>query len=156
MALKFKFNSKTEIPADLAAHYVERDGAWVLDADGAADKSKLDEFRSTNVTLLKQLDEQKKRFEGIDPDEFRKLADEKRQLEEAQQLKAGELEKVVENRVKGMKADWDKQVTTLTSERDSLTARLTAIQIDQGVVGAATKRGLRATALTDITARARN
>jgi len=156
MALKFKINSKNEIPAELAAHYVERDGAWILDADGAADKAKLDEFRSTNVTLLKQLDEQKKRFEGIDPDEFRKLADEKRQLEESQQLKAGELEKVVENRVKGMKADWDKQVAGLTSERDSLNARLTAIQIDQGVVGAATKRGLRATALTDITARARN
>jgi hypothetical protein len=156
MALKFKFKTKDEIPADIAAHYVERDGAWILDAEGAADKAKLDEFRSTNVTLLKQLDDQKKRFEGIDPDEFRKLADEKRQLEESQQLKAGELEKVVENRVKGMKADWDKQLTTLTSERDSLNARLTAIQIDQGVVGAATKRGLRPTALADITARARN
>jgi hypothetical protein len=38
MALKFKFNSKSEIPADLAAHYLERDGVWVLDADGVADK----------------------------------------------------------------------------------------------------------------------
>ncbi|MGZ4971682.1 MAG: hypothetical protein ACXWDN_02895 [Limisphaerales bacterium] len=157
MALKFKFNSKSEVPAELAAYYVEHDGAWVLDADGAADKAKLDEFRSTNVTLLKQLDEQKKRFEGIDPDEFRKLADEKRQLELlAQGHKPEEIEKIVGDRVKGLKADWDKQLTTLTSERDSLNARLTAIQIDQGVVGAATKRGLRATALTDITARARN
>jgi hypothetical protein len=33
--------------------------------------------------------------------------------------------------------------------------RLTAIQIDQGVITAATKRGLRPTAITDITARAR-
>ena len=31
MALKFKFKSKDEIPAELAGHYVERDGAWVLD-----------------------------------------------------------------------------------------------------------------------------
>ncbi len=165
MALKFKFNSKSEIPAELAAHYVERDGAWVLEADGSADvlahghdalKARLDEFRQSNLALLKQIEEQKTRFDGIDPDEVRKLTDEKRQLEEAQQLKAGELEKVVENRVKGMKADWDKQLTTLTSERDSLNARLTAIQIDQGVVGAATKRGLRPTAFADITARARN
>ena len=36
------------------------------------------------------------------------------------------------------------------------TRRLTTIQIDQGVVTAATKRGLRATAIPDITARARN
>ncbi|MGD0614233.1 MAG: hypothetical protein ABSA69_02190 [Verrucomicrobiota bacterium] len=56
--------------------------------DGAADKSKLDEFRSTNVALLKERDDLKKRFEGIDPDEFRRLADEKRGFEEAQQVKA--------------------------------------------------------------------
>src|SRR6266481_1624967 len=78
MALKFKFKSKDEIPAELAAHYVERDGAWMLDADGVADKAKLDEFRSNNVALLKQLEEQAKKYEGIDPEEVRKLADEKR------------------------------------------------------------------------------
>ena len=72
MALKFKFKSKDEIPAELEAHYVERDGAWVLDVDGAADKSKLDEFRANNIALSKQLAELKKRFEGIDPDEVRR------------------------------------------------------------------------------------
>jgi len=34
--------------------------------------------------------------------------------------------------------------------------RLTVIQIDQGVIASATKRGLRATAIPDITARARS
>jgi hypothetical protein len=41
------------------------------------------------------------------------------------------------------------------AERDALTGRLTAIQIDQAVVNEATKRGLRPTAITDITSRAR-
>ena len=94
MALKFKVKSKDEIPAGLETHYVERDGAWVLDADGVAEKSKLDEFRSTNVALMK--------------------------------------------------------------ERDALNSRLVTIQIDQGVVATATKRGLRATAIPDITSRARS
>jgi hypothetical protein len=156
MALKFKYNSKDEIPAELVALYAEREGAWQLDVDGVADKAKLDEFRSNNTALLKQIEEQRKRFEGIDPDEVRKLADEKQRLDEERQLKAGELDKVVENRIKGLKADWDKQVATLTSEREALNARLTAIQIDQGVITAATKRGLRPSALTDITARARS
>ena len=49
----------------------------MLDAEGAADKSKLDEFRNTNVALMKERDDLKKRFEGIDPDEFRWLAEEK-------------------------------------------------------------------------------
>jgi hypothetical protein len=41
-----------------------------------------DEFRTTNVSLLKERDKLKKRFEGIDPEEVRKLADEKRRLED--------------------------------------------------------------------------
>jgi len=156
MALKFKYNSKDEIPAELVALYAEREGAWQLDVDGVADKAKLDEFRTNNTALLKQLEEHRKRFDGIDPDEVRKLAEQKARLEEERQLKAGELDKVVENRIKGLKAEWDKQVTALTSERESLNARLTAIQIDQGVITAATKRGLRPTAIADITARARS
>jgi hypothetical protein len=48
------------------------------------------------------------------------------------------------------------QVRAIAAERDSLNARLTAIQIDQGVTTTATKRGLRPTAIPDITARARS
>ena len=155
MALKFKFKSKDEIPTDQQALYVERDGAFVLDVDGAVEKAKLDEFRANNIALSNQLAEHRKRFEGIDPEEVRKLAEEKRRLEEAQQLKSGEVEKVVEGRLKTAKTEWDKQFAAVTSERDSLNARLTAIQIDQGVIGSATKRGLRPTAMPDITARAR-
>ena len=155
MALKFKYRTKEEIPTEHLAFYAERDGAWQLDAEGATDKAKLDEFRDHNNALKKERDELMKRFEGIDPEEVRKLAEEKRKLEEAQQLKAGEVDKVVENRIKGLKADWDKQVAGLTAEREALHGRLTAIQIDQGVITAATKRGLRPTALTDITSRAR-
>ena len=73
MSLKFKFKTKDEIPADHLSLYAERDGVWLLDVEGAVDKSKLDEFRSTNVSLLKARDELKQRFEGIDPDEVRKL-----------------------------------------------------------------------------------
>ena len=56
---------------------------------------------------------------------------------------------------RALQGDFDKQLSAVTSEREALTARLMAIQIDQGVLGVAAKRGLRATALPDITARAR-
>ena len=68
MALKFKLKSKDEIPADQQALYVERDNGWMLDVDGVVDKSKLEEFRANNIALSNQLAEQKKRFEGIDPE----------------------------------------------------------------------------------------
>ncbi|HMP82701.1 MAG TPA: hypothetical protein PKA41_08380 [Verrucomicrobiota bacterium] len=155
MALKYKIKSREEVAAELQPFYVGRDGAFYLDAEGATDKTKADEMRNHNIELRKQLEQLNARFDGIDPDEVRKLAAEKQRLEEERQLKAGELDKVVESRVKSLKADWDKQLSTVTAERDSLTSRLTAIQIDQGVITAATKRGLRPTAIPDITARAR-
>ncbi len=115
MALKFKAKAKDEIPAELQSLYVERDGGFVLDVEGAVEKSKLEEFRSNNITLANQLAETKRRFEGI----------------ESEQVKA------------------------VAAERDALNARLTAIQVDQGVVAVATKKGLRPSAIPDITARAR-
>ena len=68
MALKFKFKTKEEIPAEHLPLYAEREGAWVLDVDGAVEKTKLDEFRNNNVELAKERDELKKRYEDIDPD----------------------------------------------------------------------------------------
>ena len=151
MALKFKYATKQEIPAEHQPFYVERDGAWTLDADGVVSQARLDEFRQNNIALTNQL----KRFEGIDPDAVRQLAEDKRKLEEAQQLKAGEVDKVIEARLKVARAEWDKQHGVVVAERDTLTGRLTAIQIDQAVVTEATKRGLRPTAIPDITSRAR-
>ena len=156
MALKYKYTGKDQIPAEHAALYVERDGAFHLDAEGAVDKAKADELRNHNIELRKQLEERDARFDGIDPDEHRRLLDEKRKLElQAQGHKPEEIDKLVTERLKGLKADWDKQFAAVTGERDSLNTRLTSIQIDQGVITTATKRGLRPTAIPDITARAR-
>ena len=162
MALKYKYASKEQVPAEQAGLYVEREGAWLLDAEGAVEKTKHDELRNHNIELRKQIEEHNARFGGMEPDEVRRLVEEKRKLEEEklrleeqQQIKAGEVEKVVESRVKGIKADFDKHVATVTGERDAATTLLTAIQIDQGVITTATKRGLRPTAIPDITARAR-
>jgi hypothetical protein len=151
MALKYKYATKQEIPAEHQSLYVERDGAWTLDADGIVSQAKLDEFRQNNIALTNQL----KRFEGIDPDAVRQLAAEKQRLEDEQRLKDGKFQDVLDARLKTARTDWDKQHGVVVAERDALTGRLTAIQIDQAVVTEATKRGLRPTALTDITARAR-
>ena len=128
MPLKFKLKSREEAPAEIANLYVEREGARVLDVHGAVEKSKLDEFRNANVSLIKERDELKKRYEGIDPDEVRKLADEKRRLEEGKLLNGRQaphpsplpsaerekIEKVVEARVKALKDDFDKQLSAAT------------------------------------------
>jgi hypothetical protein len=155
MALKYKYAKREEIPAEQAALYVEREGAFYLDAEGVTDKGKADEFRTNNVALKKELEEFKARFDGIDPEAVRQLGAEKARLEEEQRLKEGKFQEVLETRLKNAKGEWDKERKTLTEDRDTLTSRLTAIQIDQGVLTVATKRGLRPTAIPDITARAR-
>jgi hypothetical protein len=116
MALKFRAKTKEEIPAELQSLYLERDGGFVLDVEGAVDKARVEEVRASNIALASQLAEQRKRFEAIESE----------------------------------------QVKVIAAERDSLNAKLTAIQVDQGVLTVATKKGLRPTAIPDITARARS
>jgi len=144
MPLKYKYMNKQEIPAEHQPFYVERDGAWLLDADGVVSQSKLDEFRQNNITLTKSL--------RTATDELEQMKSERQRLDEEQQLKAGDVDKVVAAR---LKTELDRVHAPVVAERDALHGRLTAIQIDQAVVNEATKRGLRPTAITDITARAR-
>lgn len=148
MAMKFKYAKREEIPAEHAAFYVERDGAFVLDVAGAVDKAALDEFRSTNAGLNKALAEFKAKYAGIDPEAVKQLAEEKARLEEEQKLKEGKLSDVIAERIRAA-------VGPLQAERDAAQARLAALLIDQAVVAEATRRGLRATAVPDLTLRAR-
>ena len=119
MPLKFKCKSKEEIPAEHLGLYVEREDAFVLDVEGATDKARLDEFRTHNVALKRQLDELAKKYEGIDPANVQALLEEKRRLEEAKHLKEGEVDKLVESRTRSLKSDLEKQIASLTTERDS-------------------------------------
>jgi hypothetical protein len=151
MPLKFKYSNLKDIPAEDVRLYVERGSEWILDAESEVSKAKFEEFRANNIALTNQL----KRFEGIDPDAFRQLAAEKQRLEEAAALKAGEVDKVIDARLKVARTEWDKAHGPVAAERDALLGQLSTIQIDQAVVNEAMKRGLRPSAVSDLTARAR-
>lgn len=87
MALKGILGTKAEIdalPEAVRGLYAEKDGKFFLDIDGGfvspqevTDlKSKVAEFRDTNVSLLKKvgdLEPQLKKFEGLDPEEYKRL-----------------------------------------------------------------------------------
>ena len=149
MTLKNKYASAGDIPAELKPFYVEREGAFHLDAER---DGKIDELRATNITVMKERDALLKRFEGIDPEAVRKLADEKRQLEEAAQLKAGEFEKVLAARLKEFQ---DKNLTPVQARAEAAEKRLAVVMIDDAVRDAALKRGVIPSALPDVMARAR-
>ena len=148
MPLKNKYATAAEVPAELKSFYLERDGAWHLDAER---DPKVEEMRQRNVDLLKENALWKQRFDGIDPDAVRALAEEKRKLEEEAQLKAGEFNKVLAARL----ADQAKQFAPVSEELKATKAQLATVLIDNQVIAEATKRGLRPTAMPDLVARAR-
>jgi hypothetical protein len=155
MTLKRFHKTEADIPAEVRGLYVAKDGGFILDAEGHVDKAAHDEMRANNVALQKQVNDLMARYEGIDPEAVKALAAEKAALEEKALLKAGEVDKVLTTRLGAVKAEFDKQTAALKAERDAATASLTAVLIDRGVIEAGSKRGLRATAIPDITARAR-
>jgi hypothetical protein len=153
------YKTKAEVPAALAEFYVEHEGAWVLDVE---DRGRLAEFRTNNRTLKAkseaaeaELAALRARFDGVDPDEAKKGAAERQALIEQQQLKAGEIEKVMAVRVSAARAEADKLAAAANQRLAQVEARLAETLIDKGVMTLATKRGLRPTAVPDITSRAR-
>jgi hypothetical protein len=73
-------NDGTEVQTE-----VEKNGKWVLGVDGVVDpasveelrrasKAKLEEFRNTNVALLKERDELERRLERSDSEQVRAVA----------------------------------------------------------------------------------
>ena len=149
MALKHKYQTAAEIPAEVKTLYVERDGAWHLDAER---DPLVEEMRTNNVNLLKENATWKQRFSGIDPEAVRKLAEDKRKLEEENQLKAGEFEKVLAAR---MKEHDEKRFAPVLARAEAAEKQLSTLMIDNQVIAEATKRGLRSTAIPDLLARAR-
>ena len=152
MALMRKYATAAEVPAELRAHYVERDGAMMLDCER---DPKLEEFRATNVATLKELAELKARYEGIDPEAVRKLATEKARLEEEQRLKDGKHEEVWTGRMKTAQGEFERQLAQLRAVNEGNERLITGMVIDQAVLAEATKRGLRPVAIPDLNARAR-
>jgi hypothetical protein len=73
IGLKFKAKSKEEIPTELQSLYVSGRAAGSCWTWRAVDKAKVEELRSSNAALLKERDELRKRFDGIDSDEAWKL-----------------------------------------------------------------------------------
>lgn len=68
MALKYTIDDIVEAPGPLRSEYEKgTDGKFHLKIDGHPDTTKLAEFRTTNVTLMRERDALKAQYEGIDP-----------------------------------------------------------------------------------------
>jgi hypothetical protein len=128
-----------------------QDNKFHLAVDGLIPAARLDEFRTNNIELKKALE----KFEGVDIETYQKLVEQDRKLKEKKMIDAGDLEKVVEERVKALKADMEGSLQSVSKERDTLATKLSSVLIDSAVKSAAVSVGVVPTAVDDVVLRAK-
>lgn len=162
--LKFKYRSESDIPAEFKSHYAKKGDVWQLDAEGAEDAERFAEFRDTNISLLKALgatsvDDAKAKaaaMKDVDPARYRKLVDDAEAAEQKRLKDSGKLEEAHAQQLAAVKKAKDDELATERTAKAALQARLESLLIDGSVQAEAVKKGVRTTALVDVTTRARN
>lgn len=152
MKLKFKIAKLEDVEEQFRSLYTEGgDGAFYLSVDGAVDKSKLDEFRSTNIDLMKKLE----KYGDVDPTKLQDMLENERKIAEKKLIDAGDIEGLVEQRVSTMKKEYDSKITKLTDDLGVSNRQLETLLIDNAVREQASKVGVQATAVDDVLLRAK-
>lgn len=156
MKLKYRISKLEDVEEQYRGLYAaSADGTFTLQAEGVADKAKLDEFRDNNISLSKQMDDLKKMFEGIDPNKVRELMARQKELEEKKLIDAGKLDELLAQRTTAMKSEYEAKLTAAEEARKKVTSQLEVLLVDSAIQTAAAKTGVRATALEDVMLRGR-
>jgi hypothetical protein len=128
MALELQVDSLESVPEAVRTLYVEQDGKFKLDVAGVPDttglKSALDAERKAAKEAAKQLNEFKTKYDGIDPEEFLRLRQEREAAEEAKLKAEGKAEEIAERRMEKAKAEYQSQVDAVKAENEALNKKL--------------------------------
>lgn len=152
MKLKFKIAKLEDVEEQFRGLYTEGgDGSFYLSVDGAVDKTKLDEFRNTNIDLMKKLE----KYGDVDPSKLQELLENERKIQEKKLIDAGDIEGLVEQRVSTMKKEYDSKIKKLTEQLGMSNRQLETLLIDNAVREHAIKVGVQPTAVDDVLLRAK-
>ena len=155
MTVKSRVKSLDEVPEAARSLYVEQDGEFFLPVEGMVPKDKLDEFRTNNVDLKKQLEAFQEKFDGVDPDVFRELSAKAQKERDKKLIDSGKVEEMVNERLNAAKAGFDKERKSYDDTTKKLTVQLEGLLIDNAVRDASAKCGVRPGAVDDVLLRAR-
>ena len=177
MALKLVLKKLEEVEENLRPLYKQVGDEFVLETDDGEYKSRIGEFRNTNIDLNKQIttlqeqmtgytdmQTQLKGFEGIDPEAARKAMGVMQQLDDQKLIDAGKLDEVLEQRTSRMQSDYEGRIKALNesleqhkSEGAVFKSKLTEVVIDNSLQAAVSKTAtVRQGAMQDIISRGRN
>jgi len=153
MALKTFIKDLNEVVEALREHYTASEGGFVLITEDGGFKKRIDEFRSNNIALTKKLEA----FSNIDPDHYKTLAEENKELKkQAASKDSPDIEKI--------KTEYEGRLTTLSEAKknaemqaQTYRSQLHGHVIDNVVAKAVSNVGkVQKGALTDILSRARS
>jgi len=135
--LKFKLSSEDfeKLSDAEKTFYAQTGDGYQLQVDGAVDKSKIDEFRSTNVDLLKQQEQ----FKGVDIEKYRKLEEQERKLRDKELIDKGEFDTLLAENTSVMKSDYEAKINILTKQLDDSSGNYNSLIAKHEIEGAATK-----------------
>jgi hypothetical protein len=151
MAIKYIVDTLEEIPEAVREHYTETGGKWILDCEGAAPQAKVEEFRTNNIALKRDLE----KFKDVDPDKYKELLQKEEDFEAGNAKTKEEIEAAVEKRVEKLKTESETKIKKLEEDNGGLVTRLTDLQINQAVISTAGALGMQKGADSDIVARAK-
>jgi len=126
-------------------------GKFRLNVEGAVPREKLDEFRQTNIDLLKKAEE----FKGIDPKKYNTLLSLEKRVTDKELVDAGKIEEVVTSRIASMQQEHSTIVTDLGQKLEVSNKQLESLVIDSAVRVKALEAGVLPTAVDDVMLRAK-
>jgi hypothetical protein len=151
MALKASIDSLDGVPEALHEHYTQsEDGKYRLNAEGIEDVSGLKSALAKEREERKRAKEALDKLKDVDPEEYQTLKKEATERKEKKLLDSGKVEELIVERTSRMKADYDKQLKDLSTERDALQQKLTQLDqltVDNAMSAAAAKAGVLPEAL---------
>ena len=148
--LKSLYDTLDAIPEILREHAQEKDGKFVLDIEGMIQRKDLDEWRTNNRNLKRELDTLKPQLADLQ-EKYKDI-----DLEDYARVKAGtgDVQKQIADVEKRLKAQFDTNVAQERSARAAAEAKFHLAQISNAVTLIAPKVGIQDTAIEDVQARA--
>lgn len=155
MTLKAVIDDISLLPNALREFYVEQDGKFLLNVEGLVPKARLDEFRENNIKLVQERDELRQRYDGIDETKARELLAKAQNEKDKKLIEAGKVDELLAQRVEAMRADYEERLASESTKTSNLQEKLESLLIDGALRDAASKAGVRASAIEDVLLRGR-
>ena len=123
--------------------YAQAGDGYQLQVEGATAKSKLDEFRASNVDLLKQ----QEALKGVDITKYRAMEEQERKLRDKELIDKKDFDGLISERTNSLKSDYEAKIQALNSQLNDSTGNynnlITKTEIEGAANSAFSKHSIR-------------